>query len=66
MRVRTREEKKISDLLHTMSLVDIRIISEIEEIQRGNEHSSKDILEGIEYILEERFAFMIRDENKPE
>lgn len=66
MRVRTREEKKISDLLQTMSLVDIRIISEIEEIQRGNERSSKDILEGIEYILEERFAFMIRDENKPE
>lgn len=66
MRIRTREEKKISDLLQTMSLVDIRIISEIEEIQRGNERSSKDILEGIEYILEERFSFMIRDENKPE
>lgn len=66
MKARTREEKKISDLLRIMSLVDNRIITEIEEIQRGNEHSSKDILEGIEYILEERFTFMIRDENKPE
>lgn len=66
MKVRTREEKKISDLMHIALIFNQRIVTEIEEIQRGHEHSAKEILEGLEYIIEDRFSFMIRDEEKPE
>lgn len=66
MKVRTREERKISDLMHIALLFNQRIVTEIEEIQCGHEKSSKEILEGLEYVIEERFNFMIRDEEKPE
>lgn len=63
MSVRTKEQKKIDDLLYIMLRLSERIVNEIAEINRGRGNSSEDIFDGLTYILEDRFKFMINEEN---
>lgn len=63
MSVRTKEQKKIDDLLYIMLRLNERIVSEIAEINRGRGNSAEDIFDGLKYILEDRFKFMINEEN---
>lgn len=63
MSVRTKEQKKIDDLLYIMLRLNERIVNEIAEINRGRGNSAEDIFDGLTYILEDRFRFMTNEEN---
>lgn len=49
---------RIKDLLYIESQIIAKIHSEIEEILRGRGRSNNEIRESIDYMLDERFAYL--------
>lgn len=50
--------KRIKDLLYIESQIITKIHNEIEEILRGRGRSNNEIRESIDYMLDERFAYL--------
>lgn len=50
--------KRIKDLLYIKSQIITKIHNEIEEILRGRGRSNNEIRESIDYMLDERFAYL--------
>jgi len=49
--------KKINKLLYLMSLLDNVIIEEIRKVNRGEEHTAKEIEENLKYWIEDTMLF---------
>lgn len=55
--------RRINDLLYLMAQLDNSIIQEIMAINRGKGHSPKVIEQTLKYWIDDRIAFMEREEN---
>lgn len=55
-------KKRVNDLLDLMTLLNNAIMSEIRDINRGRGHSAKEIEESLKYWIEDRIAFMQKEE----
>lgn len=58
----THEQKRIDDLLNLMAILNSSIMNEIREINRGRGHSALDIRNTLNYWIDDRIAFMRREE----
>ena len=60
-RIEKDTKKRISDLLYVEKEFVSIIHSEIDEIMRGRGRTKSEIRESIEYMLEDRFAYIEDD-----
>lgn len=58
----THQQIRINNLLDLMTMLDNAIIVEIRETNRGKGHSAERIEETLKYWIDDRIAFMKREE----
>jgi len=58
----THQQIHINNLLDLMTMLDNAIIAEIRETNRGKGHSAERIEETLKYWIDDRIAFMKREE----
>ena len=59
-----RDKDRINGLLEIQLQVNQRIAGEIGEILRGNPHKMKDVRDSLQYVIDERFYFLIKEDEK--
>ena len=62
MAKKTKEQKRIEDLLGLMQQFNNKIIMEIQSIHSGRMHTANDVYESLSYTLDEKMRYIVRME----